>query len=388
VRLNTAAAKNNITQCRLLLSELQEKFANDAEAADFCNKIESQLTETPLPAKEELQKLCNEKKWFTIHQILSPKRAELKKSFLDLLTHTEEILAKFATAAKTVRENLRQNNVKLVQQQFQQLSAFVPDHPELESLHQEIESLQSKAKEDLEGAKLFQNELRIHLDRKKWIEAENCMRQYLSENPVRHKNLCLYVDRIEKLKDAAAARISSAVTCAILFAAIPGLCFVIWFILSYYVNNISTDSKETEKINNNIYLLLWIGGISALPLIFPALYFVFRIFEFWLNPVRWQRFFLLWKLQKKKSDFAMESLQQTLWYHESQNLPETKPLPVQPVQKTPVQPVQKTPVQPVQKTPVQPVQKVPVPPVQQVPVPPVQQVPVPHTKKSFSIHSL
>ncbi|MDR1492426.1 MAG: hypothetical protein LBT05_06880, partial [Planctomycetaceae bacterium] len=187
-QLNTLAAQNNAVDCTPIIAELYAKFPTDPETNDYCKKIEKQLADIPLPVKEELQKLINEKQWYKIHQLLSVKQNALPVNYQPVLERAQQILAKTNETFTAIRKTL-QENPGLAQTQLYQLKNTISDYPEFDSLNEEFEMKKNHSAE-------LETELQILCKQKHWIHAENQTREFLSRAPIKSIGLKQYVQTI------------------------------------------------------------------------------------------------------------------------------------------------------------------------------------------------
>ncbi|MDR1384804.1 MAG: hypothetical protein LBJ67_13300 [Planctomycetaceae bacterium] len=187
-QLNTFAAQNNAAACTPIIAELHEKFPTDHETNDFCRKIENQLANIPLPVKEELQKMIDEKQWYKINQLLSAKSNNLPRNYQPVLERAQQILQKTQETTTAIRETL-QANPELAQTQLYQLKKIISDYPEFNFLIEELEAKKNHSSQ-------LESELQILCQHKHWIQAENQIRKFLSLNPVKLIRLGEYVQKI------------------------------------------------------------------------------------------------------------------------------------------------------------------------------------------------
>ncbi|MDR1268695.1 MAG: hypothetical protein LBK82_04155 [Planctomycetaceae bacterium] len=335
-QLHTFSDPNDVSACLPLLSELKTKFPTDAESQDFCKKIENKIQSTPLPDKQVLQKLLDERRYFETIKILSPKEKTLEPSHQKALNYCRQKIKEIDNAATIIRNFLNRGNLDEARQKLNEIVMKVADHPVLDNL-----------REELRGNEKIITELKIHFDDKRWIKAENCLRRYLFKNPVLRRDLAPAVDIIEQMKSK-----PTWMGFAIFITVVLVLFYTVTFLLNM-AREYKYNGEDWAAVENIVIIAKWVH-IAWIP---PLLYFIYRLIEFWFNPLRWERFVLRQYLKRQSSEFALKSLTETQWYQCSQSLPAPQiPTPTQQVRPQPQRPAQPPSPQSVKAVPVPPLQ--------------------------------
>lgn len=189
IRIEKYLACDDLIGCLPTVNELERKFEGDPETEDFLrNKIRPKLATVQLSTKQ-VQQLVDEKKWQTLDQLLdmqSPVKndwlSELHKSVKKKMIQADE-------AVEQIRAAMSQKDMVKTRNMLAQFARFISDHPELGILRTEFDFLcNHSAKID--------KELGALCEKKHWVRAENVLRRFLVEHPVKAIGLNYLVQTI------------------------------------------------------------------------------------------------------------------------------------------------------------------------------------------------
>ncbi|MDR0704915.1 MAG: hypothetical protein LBF88_07995 [Planctomycetaceae bacterium] len=229
-KIETLIINGNIADVDPILEDLQFKFATDFETIDFLQKTRDRLKNLK-PSKEQLQKLINEKKWKTIIRLLES-QPHRDSFYQDILQKSKRRMEQVENAVIEIRKTIQQQNWTHADWQLNQLSSYISDYTEIKELRNEIELKKSPFSE-------CENKIKLSCKQKQWVQAENIVRNFLTEYPVPNIKLGTYVQHIS----AGVVRYENKLR-FLLFSIIGGALFLLFsnFSLQIY-NNFDGDQK-------------------------------------------------------------------------------------------------------------------------------------------------